>query len=50
MSSVMMSMTRREGSNAPGDRAGPGRGQVLDRDVPVVGLEVAEQVADVQAG
>ncbi len=78
MSSVTMSITRREASNAPGDpagrtrtrarpcgrsaasracstaaaatAAGPGRGQVLDRDVLVVRPEIAEQVPDVQAG
>ena len=29
---------------------GPGHGQVLDGDVPVVSPQVAEQVADVQIG
>jgi hypothetical protein len=33
-----------------GDGTGPGRGQVLDGDVPVVRPEIAEQVPDVQAG
>ena len=33
-----------------GHGTGPGHGQVLDGDVPVVRPEVAEQVADVQIG
>ena len=33
-----------------GHRPGPGRGQILIRDVPVVGTQVGQQVADAYLG